>query len=336
MGVDLTTKYLGLTLRSPLLVAACPLTAQLHALQRLEAACAGAVVLPSLFQEQIEHEEPHLQNADPSGHDMVHETPFVPQLTEYNSGLNSYLRHVSAAKRALSIPVIGSLNGRSPGDWVRFARLIEEAGADALELNIYFMPTDPQDSASEVEDRHVHLVRLVRSMTTLPLAVKISPFFTSLANLADRLIEAGADGLVLFNRFLQPDIDLATLEVRPNLVLSSRDELRLPLRWTSILRRQLTASLAATSGIHFAEDVLKMLLAGADVTMVASCLLRHGPEYLRTLHNEVTHWLDQHGYRDLSQLRGSLSYGRRAHPAAMERAHYMQAVATYSDPPSGR
>ncbi|HEX7376961.1 MAG TPA: dihydroorotate dehydrogenase-like protein [Pirellulales bacterium] len=328
MNVDLSTSYLGLRLRNPLVISACPVTMELYSLQRLEEAGAAAAVMASLFEEQIESEwsAPRSRLAEDcaaSATDLVAHG----ELFNYNSGPDAYLRHIEAAKRALSIPVIGSLNGTSPrGGWVRFAKFIEEAGADALELNVYFVPTRPDQPADAIEQRYLDLVAEIRAEISIPLAVKIGPFFSSLPNMAGRLVAAGANGLVLFNRFLQPDIDLDTLEVTPNLVLSSRDELRLPLRWIAILRGQLEASLAATSGVHFAEDALKLLLAGADVTMLASAIIRNGPDHLALILAELHYWLEQRNFASVDRIKGLLSQARSRDASAFERVHYMRAV----------
>lgn len=321
MSVDLSTTYLGLKLRNPVVIAPSPLTGQLYTLQRLEEAGAAAAVLPSLFEEQIEVEgmTPHM----PADVESCSATEYFPyrEMLDYNSGPDACLRHVEAAKKALKIPVIGSLNGTSPGGWVRFARLIQEAGADALELNAYFMPTRREQSGRSVDDHYVELTSDVRAKVSIPLAVKIGPFFSSLPEIAHRLVQAGADGLTLFNRFLQPDIDLDTLEVAPNLVLCSRDELRLPLRWIAILREQTKASLAATSGIHFAEDLIKLILAGADVGMIASSLIRNGPDHLRIMLAEVEFWLERKHFTSVEQIKGSLSQHRMANQGAFERVN---------------
>jgi dihydroorotate dehydrogenase (fumarate) len=241
------------------------------------------------------------------------------------------MRHIELAKRTLSIPVIGSLNGTIAGDWVRFARLIQDAGADALELNIYFVPTNPEQTAAQIEQRYLDLVAAVRNQITIPLSVKIAAYFSSLPNMAKRLVEAGANGLVLFNRYLQPDIDLDRLEVGPNLILSSRDELRAPLRWIAILRGQLNVSLAATSGIHFAEDLIKLILAGADAGMLASALIRNGPDHLRTMLAELAWWMEQKHYKSVEQIKGCLSQKRCATPSAFERANYLMTIASLSE-----
>lgn len=332
MSVDLTTNYLGFKLRNPLVVSACPLSMEVYALERLEAAGASAAVLASLFEEQIESEW-HSPISHAPGDRGGSAAGLVDhgELYDYNSGPDAYLRHIAAAKRALSIPVIGSLNGTSPrGGWVRFAKLIEQAGADALELNVYFVPTSPDRSAADIEQRYLDLVAAVRREISIPLAVKIGPFFSSLPNMAWRLLEAGANGLVLFNRFLQPDIDLDTLEVSPNLVLSSRDELRLPLRWIAILRGQTEASLAATSGIQCAEDMIKLLLAGADVGMLASALIRQGPDHLAKMLSDMTNWLAQKGFGSVQEIKGLLSQRRGPDPGAFERVNYMRTLMSLS------
>lgn len=333
MSIDLTTNYLGLKLRNPLVISACPVSMEIHALERLEAAGAAAAVLASLFEEQIESEW-HAPSSSVPGDRAGSAAGLVNhgELYDYNSGPDAYLRHISAAKRALSIPVIASLNGTSPrGGWIRFAKLMEQAGADALELNVYFVPTSPDQPADEIERRYLDLVAAVRREISIPLAVKIGPFFSSLPNMALRLFAAGADGLVLFNRFLQPDIDLETLEVTPNLTLSNRDELRLPLRWIALLRRQTTASLGATSGIQQGEDVLKLLLAGADVGMVASVVIRNGPQHLQTMLADITRWLGQKRFRSLADIKGILAPTHGAEPSAFERVSYLRALMSLND-----
>lgn len=329
MSVDLSTRYLGLKLSSPLVVSASPLTAQLHCLERLVEAGAAAAVLPSLFEEQIAGEQlawHPLSRSAPCG-----QHTWTPDLADYNSGPDSYLRHITAAKRAVSIPIIASLNGSSSGDWVQFAHLMEEAGADALELNVYFVPVDPDQTSADVESQYADLVAAVRAVVQIPLAVKLGPYFSALPNMARRLVQAGADGLVLFNRYLQPDVDLETLEVSPNLVLSSRDELRLPLRWIAILRNQVQVSLAATSGVHFTEDVVKLLLVGADVTMLASALIRNGPDHLQAMNDELRHWFDHRGLASIDDLRGTLCRQTGDQSSAFERVNYMKTIASASE-----
>jgi dihydroorotate dehydrogenase (fumarate) len=329
MCADLKTTYLGLALRNPLVVAACPLTGHLQMLKRLEDAGAAAAVLGSLFAEQIDFERAEYCGVAWGGAVAQSPPAWAYGLNDYNSGPDSYLRHITAAKSALSMPIIGSLNASRGGDWFDFARLMEQAGADAVELNIYFVPTDPHLSGDEVEDRYVEIVAAVRSQISIPLAVKIGPYFSSLPHMASRLVAAGADGLVLFNRFLQPEIDLATMEVASKLALSTPDELRLPLRWIGILSGQLPASLAASTGIHTADDIVKLILAGADVTMTASALIEHGPAYLTTLLDGLTGWLAQRGSSSVADIRGLLSQHRCAHPGAFERANYARALADF-------
>jgi len=330
VNAALATRYLGLDLRTPVVPSASPLGADLDVLRRLEEAGAGAVVLPSLFEEQIEHEQLAVHWALDIGRASSAESlDYFPELDDYNTGPGHYLEHVTRAADALRIPVIASLNGSTPGGWIRYARLLQDAGADALELNVYSVEADPATTAEQAERRILEVVRAVRSEVTIPLAVKIGPFFTALAHTAVRLVAAGADGLVLFNRFLQPDIDLETMAVVDRMALSSRDELRLPLRWIAILRGRVPASLALTSGVHEAEDVVKALLAGADVAMSASALLRHGPEKVAELLAGVERWLEEHEYASVGQLRGSMSQESCPDPAAFERGHYMRTITTF-------
>jgi dihydroorotate dehydrogenase (fumarate) len=331
MNVDLSTRYLGLPLKNPLGVSACPLTRNLDTLRRLEDAGASVAVLPSLFEEQIRHEEEELQRLyEYQAESYAESLTYFPEFEDYNTGPNEYLRHIEAAKRAVSIPIIGSLNGTSDGGWTRYAHGIERAGADALELNIYFVPTDPQLTAAQVEQRYVDLVAKVCRSVTIPVAVKIGPHFTSLPNFARRLVFAGASGLVLFNRYLEADIDLESLQFRPDLVLSNRHEARVPIRWIAILRDQIRASLAATSGVHRVEGIVKLLLAGADVTLMASILLMKGPDFLRTLLVQLADWLELHEFSSVEQLKGSMSRSNCANASALERANYTQALVNYS------
>ena len=333
MGVDLRTRYLGLDLANPIVPSASTISSRIDNLRRLQDAGAAAVVFQSLFEEQIEHEEIQLQRVMEQGAESFAEaTTYLPELEEYNVGPDEYLRHLEASKRELEIPVIGSLNGVSTGGWVRYAKLIQDAGADALELNVYYIAADPRETGAEVEQRYLDLVAAVRQAVRIPLAVKIGPFFSSVANMAVRLVEAGADGLVLFNRFMQPDIDLDTLEVDPTLHLSTSEELRLPLRWIGILHGRVRASLAATTGCHTAEDALKLILAGADVTMMASALFRHGPEHVRAVIDGMTAWLEEHEYHSVQQAKGSLAQINVPDPAAYARANYMEMLVRFTSP----
>jgi dihydroorotate dehydrogenase (fumarate) len=330
--MNLSTSYLGLELANPIVPSASPLTRSVESMQRLEEAGAAAVVMPSLFEEQIEHEAMAVHAALNFGAEISPESTlgYFPEMDDYNNGAADYLDRLRAAKEALSIPVIASLNGTSPGGWTLYARIIEEAGADALELNIYLIAADSERNSLQVEDDYLQLVEAVRNSVSIPLSVKVGPFFSSTANMARRLVSAGADGLVLFNRFYQPDIDLDTLSVVPNLVLSTSDEMRLVLRWMALLRGRVDTSLAATTGVHTSEDVLKLVLAGADVTMMASALIKHGPDLFATTLAEVSAWLEAREYQSLDQARGSLSHESSPDPSAFERANYMQALVEYA------
>jgi dihydroorotate dehydrogenase (fumarate) len=328
---DLRTSYLGLELRSPLVASASPLTGELDGLRRLQDAGAAAAVLPSLFEEQLTHDQIELDRLLETTSDHVGEAQsYFPELQDYNTGPWSYLKRIEQAKGAVVIPVIASLNGVTPGGWVRHASRMQDAGADALELNLYGVATDPRVGAAELEARYLELVAAVRAAVAVPLAVKLSPFFTALANMAVRIVEAGADGLVLFNRFYQPDLDLDTLDVVPRLVLSSSEELRLPLRWIAILRGQVGGSLAATTGVHTGLDAAKVLLAGADVAMMTSALLRHGPGHVRTVERQLLTILAERDYDSVGQLRGSMSRSAMPDPAGFERANYMRTLMSWS------
>ena len=328
---DLRTRYLGLELRSPLVASASPLTGDTDDLRRLEDAGAAAAVLPSLFEEQLTHDQVELDRLLEQTSEHVGEAQsYFPDLADYNTGPSSYLELIEQARRAVAIPVIASLNGTTPGGWVRHARRMQDAGADAVELNLYAVATDPLVGGAELEARYLELVAAVRSAVTVPLAVKLSPFFTAMANMAVRVAEAGADGLVLFNRFYQPDLDLDTLDVVPRLVLSTSDELRLPLRWIAILYGQVRASLAATSGVHTGLDAAKVLLAGADVAMMTSALLRHGPGHLAQVEQELAAVLDEHDYAGVAELRGSMSRRSIPDPAGFERANYVRTLASWA------
>ncbi len=331
MTVDLRTRYLGLDLKHPIVASASPLTSSIDSLKRLEDAGVAAVVLPSLFEEQIEHEELAAHNLMMSGTELSPEARgFFPEMQHYRTGPDQYLGLIADAKKSLAVPVIASLNGYTPGGWTGIARQFQEAGADAIELNVYFLATSVKDSSTAVEQRYVDLVESVTRQVSIPVAVKVAPYFSAMANMAARLTQAGASGLVLFNRFLQPDIELEDLEVAPHLVLSTSDELRLALRWIAILRGRVDASLAATGGAHTPDDVLKLLLAGADCVMLASCLLTKGPKHVGTLVQGVQAWMTEREYSSVAQMKGSLSQQSCPDPDAFERANYMKALQSYS------
>jgi len=325
---DLRTRYLGLELRAPLVASSSPLTGTMDGLKRLEGAGAGAVVLPSLFEEDLAEEAREVDALLATG------ATGAEAQAGYGAGAAAYLALVEQAKASLSIPVIASLNGVSRGGWVRHAARLEQAGADALELNIYYVSSSPGQSGSEVEWRYLDIVHAVRQAAGVPLAVKLSPYFSSVTNMAGQLVEAGANGLVLFNRFYQPDLDVETLEVVPSLELSTSAELRLPLRWIAILHGRHRISLAASTGIHSGEDVIKALLAGADVAMMTSALLRHGPDHLSQVEARLADWLDRHGYESLDQVRGRLSQRSVRDPAAFERANYLKVLAGHRARPT--
>lgn len=330
MSVDLSTTYLGLKLKNPLVVSACPLTAEITELCRLEDAGAAAAVLPSLFEEQIEHDAEEMIRVHEFGTDSFAEAlTYFPEQEDYCTGPEKYLDTIGAAKRAVDIPVIASLNGTSRGGWVRYARMMQEAGADALELNVYFVAADPSQTGRDVESRCLDLVSAVRESISIPLAVKIGPFFSSMTDMARRLSEAGADGLVLFNRFFQPDIDLESMEARPRLQLSSSLELLLPLRWIALLHGRVNASLAASGGIHDSTGLLKALAAGADVGMVASALYMNGVGHVAAMLDAMRDWLDTNEYNSVEQLKGSMSRENCPDPTAFQRGNYMKTLTSY-------
>jgi dihydroorotate dehydrogenase (fumarate) len=331
MNADLRTRYMGLELRNPIVAGASPLTATIDSLKRLEDAGVGAVVLPSLFEEQIEHEEMATHDLMLHGAEVSPEArSFFPEMQQASSATDKYLRLISDAKRALKVPVIASLNGYTTGGWTHYARLFETAGADAVELNVYFLATDLADTSASVEQRYIDLVASVCAETKVPVAVKVAPYFSAMANMAKRLVDTGARGLVLFNRFVQPDIMLEELEVTSHLVLSTSDELRLALRWIAILHGRVNASFAATGGAHTTEDVLKLLLSGADCVMLASSLLKQGPPHVGTLLRGVERWMTEREYSSVKQMKGSLSQRSCPDPAAFERSNYMKALKSYT------
>jgi len=328
--MDLSTTYLGLKLRSPLVPSASPATRELDDLKRAADAGAGAVVLPSVFEEQLRLESAEVDLALEQGSNSFAEAlSYFPNLGEYRIGPDEYLEHVARAKAALPVPVIASLNGSSLGGWTDFARKIEQAGADAIELNIYYIPTDPELTALDVENTYLDILKAVKAAVKVPVAVKLSPFFSNMANMARKLDRAGANGLVLFNRFYQPDIDLDTLEVEHSLLLSTPQARRLPLRWTALLYGHVSASIAVTSGIHTASDVLKVVMAGADVAQLCSVLLRKGMGHLALIEKDMVRWLEEHEYDSLAQMKGSLSQKNCPEPTAFERAQYMRVISTF-------
>ena len=318
-----------MTLRTPLVPSASPLSENLDNIKRMEDAGAAAVVMHSLFEEHISFERHQFLHHLSHGTESYPEAlSYFPEMHELAVGPESYLDEIMAAKAAVSVPIIASLNGSTAGGWTDYARRIEEAGADALELNIYWIPTDPELTGAEVERRYLEIVSHVKRVVSIPVAVKLSPFFSNFANMATQLVEQGANGLVLFNRFYQPDIDLESLDVNPNLLLSSPMAMRLPLRWIALLYGRLKADLAATSGIHTGRDVVKMLMVGADVTMLCSALIRRGIPYLTLIEQELAEWLEEHEYDSVEQLKGSLSQLKCPTPEAFERAQYVRGIAT--------
>ena len=328
---DLHSEYLGLRLRSPIVASAGPYTGDLDRLAELEQAGVAAVVLPSLFEEQIEHETTEIDrlftvHAESFGEALS----FLPEIDNYNSGVDAYLDLVEAAKRRVDVPVIASLNGTNIGGWVKYARLLEEAGADAVELNLYTVAADPSIDGATLEAEHLELVALVAEEVSVPVAVKISPYYSSLSAFVIGIQQAGAAGVVMFNRFYSPDLDLETLEVEPRIALSSPEELRLPLRWVGILREYLTISMAASTGVHTGFDAAKLILAGADVTMTTSSVLRNGPHHVRTIEQQLVDWLEEHEYDSVEQMRGAVASDASADPTAYERANYIGNIATYT------
>lgn len=325
--MDLTTEYLGLRLKSPLVPSASPLSEDLDNIKRMEDAGAAAVVLYSIFEEQIRMERYELHHHLEQGTESYPEAlSYFPDPTELFVGAEDYLSHIQRAKAATTIPIIASLNGSTLGGWTDFARQIEQAGADALELNLYNIPTGMDQPGSDIERQYVDVLRAVKSTVGIPVAVKVSPFFTNFASIAKQFDDAGAAGLVLFNRFYQPDIELESLEVVPNVMYSTPMAMRLPMRWIAILFERIGADLAATSGVHRGTDAIKMVMAGASVTMLCSSLLRHGIKHLRVIEQEMRDWMTEHEYASVQQMKGSLSQKYCADPGAFERAQYIRAV----------
>lgn len=329
--MDLSTTYMGLKLKSPLMPSASPLSTDLGNIRKMEDAGAAGVVLWSLFEEQIVHETRELDHYLTQGTESFAEAlTYFPEAEEYHLGPDEYLAHIAKAKKAVDIPIIASINGISTGGWTQYARKMQEAGADAIELNVYSIPTDASRSGAEVEQRYVDVLKAVKQSVSIPVAMKLSPFFSSMPAMAKRLAEAGANALVLFNRFYQPDMDLENLEVVPNLVLSSPHSMRLPLRWVAILHGRVPVSLAATTGIHEHDDVLKVMMAGADVAMMCSALLKRGIGHLATVLADIRKWMEEHEYESIEQMKGSMSQKSCADPAAFERANYMKVLQSYA------
>ncbi len=327
---DLSTTYLGLKLKNPLVASASPLSKKVDTVKELEDAGVSAVVMYSLFEEQITHESQALDYFLNRGSESYAEAmTYFPEMEDYNIGPDSYLKLISKIKQSVDIPVIGSLNGVSTGGWVEYAKKIEQAGADALELNIYYIPTDVKIVSKELEDAQIELVANVKKQLSIPLAVKLSPYYTTLPAFAKRLSNAGADGLVLFNRFYQPDIDTETLEVIPSLNLSDSNDLRLPLRWVAILHGKVKADLALTSGVHNEKDVLKAMMAGANVVEITSEFLANGIGRATEILSGLEKWMVEYEYKSISQMLGSMSHKAVAEPAAFERANYMKALQSF-------
>lgn len=329
--MDISTTYLGLKLKNPIVAAASPLSKSLDTAKQLEDAGASALVMYSLFEEQITHEKEELDHFLHHGANSFAEAlDYFPQPSEFaNLNAEEYLGQLRKLKKSLGIPVIASLNGVSQGGWMQYAKHMQDAGADAIELNIYYVPTDPTLTAEQVENMYIEDVRAVKKAVSIPVAIKVGPFFTSFANFAVRLDKAGANGVVLFNRFFGPEVDLDALEVTPTLVLSTNAELPLPLRWIAVLYGRIQADIAATSGVHEPHDALKALMVGASVVQVASCLLKAGPGHLKNLVHGVSRWLEAHEYESVAQMRGSMSYRKVAEPAAFERANYMKILQSW-------
>jgi dihydroorotate dehydrogenase (fumarate) len=335
--MDLTTNYMGLTLKNPLVPSASPLSRNIDTMRRLEDAGAGAIVLYSLFEEQATLESnllDHYLNYFTEA--FAEATDWYPEMRDYQTGPEEYVEHIRKAKEALDIPIIASLNGVSRGGWLSYAKDIEQAGADALELNVYYVATDPMVGSEDVEQKTVDILKTVRENVCIPVAVKLSPYYSATANLAQRLVDAGASALVLFNRFYQPDLDLGKMEVVPRLVLSTSEEMRLPLRWVAILYGRIPVDFAITTGVHTHEDAIKGLVAGAKVTMMASELLSNGPGRISEMLEGIRRWMDARGYESVSEMQGSMSQQRVDDPAAFERANYMAVLQSWYNDPAGQ
>jgi dihydroorotate dehydrogenase (fumarate) len=328
--MKLETTYMGLKLKNPLVPSASPLSKELSNIKHMEDVGASAIVLESLFEEQISHESEELDHFLTQGTESYAEAlSYFPDAEVYDFGPEEYLSHIQKCKDAVDIPIIASLNGVSNGGWIDYAKKMQDAGADALEMNTYYIATDPSKSSQEIEDNYIEVLNAVKSAVNIPVAMKISPYFTSLGSMAKRFDDSKADALVLFNRFYQPDIDLDNLEVVPNLILSTSESMRLPMRWIAILKGHVNASLAGTSGIHTAKDVLKMVMAGADITMLCAVLLKHGISEIQNILTDVEKWMEENEYESIEQMKGSMSLKSVAEPAAYARANYMKVLKSY-------
>jgi len=322
--MDISTTYLGMKLRSPLVPSASPLSMEIDTVKRMEDAGASAIVLASLFEEQLTQERFELHHHTTHATDSFAEaTSFFPEPDSYRVGPEDYLDHIRKAKETVGIPIIASLNATAPGKWTPYARQMQDAGADALELNVYYIPTDPDLAGTDVEATYFEILKAVKSAVSIPVAVKLGPFFSNMANMAKRLDDAGADALVLFNRFFQPTVDLEELEIVPDLQLSSSFDLRLPMRWVAILHGRIKADIAATRGIHSATDAIRMIMVGANVTMMASALLKNGVGHLKVVEQDLVNWMEEHEYESVEQMCGSMSQKNCSDAAAFERAQDM-------------
>lgn len=328
--MDLSTTYLGMNLKNPLVVSPSPLCDNIDNIRKMEDSGAAAVVLHSLFEEQLTHESNYLnQNLMQGAESFAEALTYFPEVGEYRMGPEGYLEHLSKAKEAVDIPIIGSLNGVSEGGWTDYAKSMEEAGADAIELNVYFIPTDPEMTGVHVREMTENLLQSVKKIVSIPVSVKLSHYFSAVPYVAKRLVDEGAQGLVMFNRFYQPDFDLEKLEVVRDLNLSNPNELRVRLRWVAILYGRIEADMAITGGVHSAEDVIKSMMAGAKVAMTTSSLLKYGIGHLKALEEGVTHWMEEHEYESIEMMQGSMSQKSVDNPAAFERANYIEIISSY-------
>lgn len=325
------TKYMGLDLKNPLIISACSLTRDLEKVKKMEELGASAIILPSLFEEELTYDQEYIETFTSQSQGFSPEAfNYFPEPKEYNNlEGEEYLEHLAKTKKAVSIPVFGSLNGVGLGGWTKYAKLMQEAGADGIELNIFHIPTDPNSTALDIENRYIDVLKKVKSEVTIPVAVKLNPFFSSLANMATKLDKAGADGLVLFNRFLEPDINLETLEIDPKLEFSSASEMRLPLHWTAILYSRVNSSICAGRGVKNAEQMIKLIMAGADVVSIASILYQYGLPSIKTILLDAEKWMDEKEYESFNQMRGSMSYKNLSNPAQLERLNYMKTIRAF-------